>query len=185
MFEFNLLPPKSKEEIEKYIERDNTIKYSFFLILFILIVFGMISVFESIIVNQRVSGTESSIENLNEQISTFDSIKIINGELFLKSQTLEPILLKDIKIIEIIDTAVELTQGINDSRIIQYGREGTGFFTLRVEVPNVEDTYTMINNSRNIDKILNFFIKRIEKKYTGSNFEVDISFNIKPEISNG
>jgi hypothetical protein len=102
LFKFNLIPPKSKEEIVQLVERDNTILYSFILIFSSAVIFFVLTLLEALLVKPAVTNTTATIDGLKAQVNQFSEIKTTNGELFIKSRALEPLLEKDIELSNLI-----------------------------------------------------------------------------------
>src|SRR5260221_116538 len=100
LFKFNLIPPKSKEELNVLETRDNSILYSFLLVFFGMLVFFVLSLIQTFTTTPQVNKVDATLASQKAEIQAYDQVHEISVELFVKSQSLEPILQKDIKISE-------------------------------------------------------------------------------------
>ena len=136
-FEFNLIPPKSKEEIEVLVDRDNTLFYSFLLIFFGFFLFFILNIVKTVFVEPALDKVKNNITAVDTQISNFDEIKGINGELFIKSQALEPILDKDVEVTKVLQLEADIRKEFpNLIEVIDYARKGDGSFSFTFNITN-------------------------------------------------
>lgn len=180
-YKFNLLPPKTREELEIVKERDNSVFYAFLLVLVSVIVFLIVSLGDIFLVSTRVKSSEESLAFLNEQIKSFDSMKEQNGELFLKAQTLEPVLAKDIKLSEILEIASQMILNVESASITAYNREYTGEFSVTLAIDNYVTVNQILENSKSIDRIEDVFLKKMSLHQISSGqsiVEANISFKV-------
>ncbi len=177
---FNLVPPKTKEEQEQFEERNNSFFYSFILIFCAVVVFFILTLAQTLIINPRISSIQMSVDNLNSQIGSFNGLKSIHGELYIKSQALDSLLTKDIKITELLDISSQLKANIKDSQIIAYHRETTGGFLIDLKLDNFVDINQVYTNSESIKEVENLTLKSIAKQTNaGTGYVVaTIAFNI-------
>lgn len=134
IFNFNLIPPKTQEELSVLVGRDNTTLYAFFLIFFGMLLYFSFSFAQSVLISPKIALADTSISSLDAQIAGFDSIKRANGELLIKSQALEPILLNDIKITQLLSLSANILNNFPSATIVNYSREGTGEFVLTFRI---------------------------------------------------
>lgn len=162
IFKFNLIPPKSKEEIKELVERDNTVLYSFLLIFFAAFVFFVLNLLDIILVQPSLQTTKTNIAGLNNQISSYSAIKATNGELFIKSQALDPLLEKDIKLTDLIAIADNIDSTFAGSvNVVNYKREVNGEFFLTLNISDftkVAEIFNLLSNTQNVKGI---FIRRV------------------------
>ena len=176
---FNLLPLKSKEEIEFVEERDNSTLYGFLLVFFSVLVFVILSILQAGIIVPKINSNKVSVNNLNNIILQFNSIRSVNGELFLKSKSLEPILDKDIKIIEVLDISAEIIKDLSSTRIISYIRENSGDFTISVETQGYQNIERILSKARSITRIDKVFLKNMSQdSFDNNNIKASLSITI-------
>jgi hypothetical protein len=176
---FNLLPPKSKEEIEVIEERDNTILYGFLLIFFSVLVFVILSILQAGIIVPKINSKEASVNNLESLKLQFNSVKSINGELFLKSKSLEPILDKDIKITEVLNISAEIIKDLPSTRIISYIRESSGGFTISIETQNYQNIEKILTKAKSISRINKVFLRNMSQDHFDISYiKASLSFSI-------
>ncbi|MEO6728539.1 MAG: hypothetical protein ABIM99_01320 [Candidatus Dojkabacteria bacterium] len=180
LFKFNLIPPKTKEEIAQLEERDNTVLYSFLLIFFGAFVFFALSLLEIILVQPSLQTSKTNIATLNSQISSYDEIKAQNGELFVKSKALDPLLEKDIKLTDLIAIAenIDSTFG-SDVNVVSYKREITGEFFLNLNINDFTKVSAIVDLLKATDNVENIFIRRVGLENVNSTvLTMSISFEI-------
>jgi len=180
LFKFNLIPPKSKEEIKQLEERDNTVLYSFLLIFFGAFVFFVLNLLNIALVEPSLQTTKTNIANLNTSISGYNSIKAKNGELFIKSRALDPLLTKDIKLTDLIAIAenIDTTFG-GAANVTSYKRESTGEFFLNLNISDFSKVSQIVDLLKNTKNVKNIFIRRVGLDNIGSSvLTLSISFEI-------
>lgn len=175
---FNLLPPKTKEEIVAIDERDNSVLYSAFLVFFAVIIFSVFTVGKALLIDTRQSYLEDVISKQDTKISSYSSIRQVNGELFVKSNALAPIVEQDIKLSELLDVASKLIEGDSSILITNYARLLEGTFEVTFEMKNYSDINKISANSLKIDTLKEFFIKSLTKNTAGGAITAIVSFNL-------
>ncbi|MEP7103468.1 MAG: hypothetical protein ABI721_02035 [Candidatus Dojkabacteria bacterium] len=180
IFKFNLIPPKTKEEIKQLEERDNTILYSVLLIFFGAFVYFALTMLDVVLVQPSLANTKTVIGTLNSQISTYNEIKQKNGELFIKSRALDPLLAKDIKLTDLIDIADKIESTYNGNvNVVTYKREITGEFVLTLTISDfskISDLYQLLLATPNVKDI---FVRSISiDSNDSSKLSIVVAFNI-------
>lgn len=161
VFKFNLVPPKTKEELVVLEERDNSILYSFLLVFFAMLIFFVLNLIQTFIVNQRISLTTTQVTSQEASFANYDEIKRINGELITKGELLQPVLQKDIKLTELLDLSKEIVNDNPNTQITTYSRETTGEFVLSITSNNVESIRNLILYLNEKDNIKNVFLRSV------------------------
>lgn len=179
MFKFNLIPPKSKEEVAQLVERDNTVLYSFILIFSSAIVFFILTLLDAALVKPAQQNVATQITGLESQLTNFREIKTKNGELFIKSRALEPLLEKDIKLSKLIDLADKLVTSQGDSiQVINYKRETTGEFVLTLSLGTFDKVETVVTQLVAEGNISDIFLRTIGRDTNVNRISMVVSFNI-------
>jgi len=178
IFKFNLIPPKTKEEINVLVERDNSTLYAFLLVFFGMLVLSLLTLFQAIIVTPRVVTTNAGLSNQDNQLTSYNSIKKLNGELFVKSKALQPILDKDIKITQLLNISNVIIQQIPSAHIISYARENTGEFVLTFVLNSFEQSQTLFQSVKSQTQVNNVFLRSVVKDPNLGTFQAIISFNL-------
>ncbi|MFS8130887.1 MAG: hypothetical protein ACMG57_02820 [Candidatus Dojkabacteria bacterium] len=180
MFRFNLIPPKSKEEVAQLEERDNTVLYSFLLIFFAAFVFFALNLLDIIFVQPSLQAAKNNIATVNAQISSYDSVKAKNGELFIKSKALDPLLTKDIKLTDLIAIADNIdTTFAGSANVTSYKREITGEFFLNLNVTDFSKVSEVVDLLAKTDSVEHIFIRRVGQDSTDSStLAMAVSFEI-------
>ncbi len=177
-FRFNLIPPKSKEELMVLEERDNSIVYSLFLIFSAVFIFFALNLIEAIAIRPQILEAEQDLTNLQNKILQNDPIVKSNGELILKSNLLKPVINDDIKVAEIIDVSNEIA--VNGD-IMTYIREQTGEIVLTIKISNVGNVTNIIKSAQENEKIEDVFLRSvtIQQGSVPEIFNMTMSFRIK------
>lgn len=166
-FKFNLIPPKSQEEVSQLVERDNTLFYSFLLIVFGMFLFFVISIIKVAFIDPILSQVDSNLETVQSQISNFDEIRRINGELYIKANALDPILDRDVEVTKVLDLESRISQTFpNLIDVEDYSRRGDGSFALTF----------LIEDSKEVTKITEYMraqsevssVKLLSSQWTSS-----------------
>jgi len=173
---FNLIPTKTKDELVSLEERDNSVLYAAILIFFAVLIFAVFTVGKTLLVDTRKTFLESSLAKLDTQIDSYTSIKKLNGELYIKSNALSPIVEQDIKLTELIDVANKLVENSVNVLITSYSRELDGKFAVSIEMENYSDINTILANAEKIDILEEFFIETMNKPSEDAKVSCTVSF---------
>ncbi|MBE0574072.1 hypothetical protein IH575_04175, partial [Candidatus Dojkabacteria bacterium] len=146
VFKFNLVPPKTRQELIVLEERDNSILYSFLLVFFAMLIFFILNLIQTFVINQRIELSEKQIATQESQLDGYDDIRRIHGELITKSELLEPVLRRDIKLTEMLDLSQEIVAKNPGAQIVTYAREATGEFVLMFRLPNVDAATLLVDS---------------------------------------
>ena len=180
LFKFNLVPPKSKEEVQVLEDRDNSILYSSILIFAAMFIFFVLTMVQTVLVDPRLAASQLAITNKDKEITAYDTIKKVNGELFIKSKSLEPILEKDIKITQLLDISQQIKANVVSSEIISYSREPSGQFVITFSVGSMDQASLLIKNAKSITSLKDVFLRNVAKDSVNANkARATIAFNIK------
>jgi cell division protein FtsL len=176
VFKFNLVPPKTKEEIVVLEERDNSILYSFLLVFFAMFIFFILNLLQTFVINQRIDLTNSQIATQETSFSNYEEIKRINGELITKGELLEPVLKKDIKLTELLDLSAQITSDNFNTQIRTYSREATGEFVLTFSTPDVESVGSLLDYLYKKEELKDVFARSI--LVNSNSVDATISFSL-------
>ncbi len=178
IFKFNLIPPKTKEEIVVLQERDNTILYSFILIFVGMFIYFVLTLIQALLISPRVTTGENLLKAREQEITSYDSVRRVKGELFVKAQSLEPILDRDIKLSGLLKVGDNIIKNIPQSSIISYSRELTGDFVIEFTFSKIENVSSLIKLMKDDPKIKNIFLRTLANNEAKSNVRVVISFTL-------
>lgn len=184
-FSFNLIPPKSKEEIETLVERDRSMFYSFLLIFFSIFIYFILTLLNTFILSPRIESLESNIEKQKSQVITYNSTRSLNGEVFSKSQALAPVLALDIGSVELLETSEEFILDVSSAQIVSYGREFSGEFILSIIVDDYDSVALLIENAKKQENIDNVFLRQASVSIDKTYVTAVIAFTITNQDLNG
>lgn len=157
-FKFNLISKRSKEEITILQERDNTTIYSFILIFAGVLIYFVLTLFQFSFVDSKLQSIEDDISATKNEITNYNEVQSLNGELFLKSNLLTPVLEKDIKVNDFLEVTAEI---IGSSEIISYSRESNGEFVVNTAIDNYEQALEIIGNAKVTEGITDIKVRDI------------------------
>lgn len=158
-FRFNLLPRKSKLEVELIEERDNSIFYATAIVLFAALVWLITTLIVNQIVTPRLAEVNANIKKINEQIAVYDEQRARFGELYLKSRELKPLLSKKVNPDAIFSVADSLIEDVGSAGIISYKREDTGEFVFNIATANFGTVKDIMENARALDNVSNIELR--------------------------
>jgi len=178
IFSFNLIPPKTKEELVVLEERDNSILYSFLLVFFSMFIYFVLNMIQTFVVGQRIEETNTKIFQQESSFTAYDEIKRIKGELITKGQLLEPVLERDIKLTQLLDLGKQITQDNPTVSIITYSRESTGEFVLTFDLPDIPTASDLVNYLNEQEGLSGVFARNIIYKNNNTAVSATISFTL-------
>lgn len=159
-FQFNLIPPKTEQEITQLVERDNTLFYSFLLIFFGMVFFFFLTLIKVILVDPSLNQVESNINIANQEIAKYDGIRSANGELYIKAQSLDPILDKDVDVIKVLDLEARIRAKFpNLITVTDYGRNGDGSFSMGFLISDAKKLSDIMDYLATQSDVANVFLK--------------------------
>ncbi|MBN1916202.1 hypothetical protein JW796_04440 [Candidatus Dojkabacteria bacterium] len=130
-FVFNLLTPKSEEEIKKEEARDTGSLYSAVLPLIGSIIWVGLVLANSLILNNYVTTWQKKITNQEIEIISYSPQKRSNGELFLKARSLSGVIEKNINPEQFFGLVEGRLYSVSPNiEIRAYGREESGKFNV-------------------------------------------------------
>ncbi len=180
LFKFNLVPPKTKEELQVLEDRDNSILYSSILIFAAMFIFFVLVLIQTVLIDPRLLSSKLAVTNKDKEIAAYDTIKKVNGELFIKSKALEPILEKDIKITKLLEISQKIKENVVASEIVNYSREPSGEFVITFSVSSVDQASLLIKNAKSNSALKDVFLRSVIKNVGETNkANVTIAFSIK------
>jgi len=177
-FSFNLVPPKTKEELSVIEERDNSILYSFLLVFFSMFIFFVLNMIQTFVINQRIEQGNSQILQQESSFSAYDEIKRVKGELITKSELLELVLKKDIKLTEVLDLAAQIAIDNPTVKVTTYSRESTGEFVLTFSMPDIQTVSNLVDYLSQNKQLQNVFARNIQYIRNDTEVSATISFSL-------
>lgn len=178
IFKFNLVPPKTKEELGFLEERDNSILYSFLLVFFSMFIYFVLNLIQTFVLDQRIAETNTQIMQQESSFTAYDEIKRIKGELITKGELLEPVLKKDIKLTELLDLGEEVKLDNPSVEVTTYSRESTGEFVLTFTLPDLSTASALVEYLRQKETLVNVFARTIQYSADNTSVSATISFSL-------
>lgn len=183
-FNFNLLPKKSKELIEKERKRDSYSMYYSFLILFGVVIWLSLVLFNSFVVDKsRKEWEEINQDKENKIRNEYITIREIHGELVAKTNSIAPIISKDIDpetVFLVADEVFPINEG--NVKIVGYGRNPDGTFSIDISTKNFALIGQKARKLKNLDIVSELHID--ELSYSSSQGNVLARFNFTVDTSN-
>ncbi|MBW7953182.1 MAG: hypothetical protein QY330_01840 [Candidatus Dojkabacteria bacterium] len=138
-FTFNLLPKKTKEEVQKEEERDQSAIYTGILPLFAVCMWLALILFNGLVVDRVKANWQDAIDKKEKRIeSEYSAILRQNGELVKKTQALESVVQLDINPDRLFQLKEEIFPFPEQGIVIDgYGRERDGTFNVTIRTPDL------------------------------------------------
>jgi hypothetical protein len=179
-FRFDLLPRKSEDEIQELEVRDNTLLYSFLLIFFSAVVFFILTLVKVALVDPALAVSNNNVVNAEKQIRNFSQIQKVNGELYVKSTSLEPLLGQDVKTTKFLDFAEKFKTAFAGRVDIQtYLRESDGLFSMNLGTISTNEVQLIVQYLEDQEGVEDIFIKNLDWSTENDLLPVTIQIKFK------
>ena len=176
-FEFNLLQDKSRKELQQEEKRDESIFYTVVLLFSGVIIFLLLHLLDLLLVESRIVEANNTIADFEQAIEAKDDVRAKNGELFVKSERLAPVLEEDIKLIDFLQIADNIVGG--DIEIISYVRDQNGSFNIDFYVSNHSEALDVLSQAQNQNNVEQPFIRSLTVDEDRiEDLKVSLEFNI-------
>lgn len=175
IFIFNLIPPRSREEIEETKERNSSIVYALTLVLASAFVIFILNVVRITLIEPAKIQIEDDIASIQAQTGEGSQAVLLNGELFLKAQLLEEILVEDIAVERIINVSNQVAGG---NEILSYRRDGTGRIELLIRVDSIQSAANVISQAYLNSQVEDPLLSRINPDTGSDEMVITINFSI-------
>ena len=179
-FNFNLLPKKSRELIEKEKRRDKFSIFYSLLILFSVLIWCFLILFNNAIVDQSVKRWEATNLNKQNKIDTeFLETRQIHGELVSKTNSIAPLIKRDIDP-EVVFQVAEEVFPLNDATvvIVGYGRNNDGSFTISISTNDDLIIADKARKLRNLSIVTDLRINRVSNILSDNRITAEFIFSI-------
>lgn len=184
-FNFNLIPPRPKEEIEELQERDNSILYGFLLIFVAVFVYFSLIMLDFFLVAPKVDQSENLLAQRENTIDQFSNTRLQYGELIIKANAISEYLQKDIKIQEFMNVSEDLLSNFENAQITNYTRnEKDGSFTIRFKTNSITTPVELLELAQEFEEIQNFRVDNITK-YANDGGRLTVSINFQMTAQDG
>ncbi len=160
-FRFNLLPPLSAGDAVLQEEKDSSTVSAFLLVLFASIIYLAITLGQAILITPRQQEMEQLLVQSERAVESYQEVRQLNGELFIKTKTLQPVLEKNIDTAEIFRVAEEIKQSGNGLLIETYSRERNGLFVFSVIAPAVSEIPQLLMSTIEIAGVDDVLVRSI------------------------
>ncbi|MBL8014844.1 MAG: hypothetical protein JNK26_01490 [Candidatus Doudnabacteria bacterium] len=161
IFKFNILQTKSVRQRQIEYERDNSTLYALLLVLFASFVYLAIVITQGTIIEPRRLEALELLGQREDIAQTYADIRSLNGELFIKTRTLRPVLDKNIDAKEIFRVADAIIATKPGLIIESYVREQEGDFVFVVVSSTVTDVPEIIRDTIEIDGVSDVMVRNV------------------------
>lgn len=160
-FKFNLLPGRPKEYVKLEEQRDNTTLYGFLMVAFASLIYLVVILVQLLLVQPQLDTATQNLAARQLVKQSYADVQALNGELFIKTKTLKPVLQQNLDTAEIFRVTEAIKGGRSDLIIEDYNREKTGTFVFTVVSPNISDVPSILATTQKITGISDVFIRNI------------------------
>jgi len=158
-FKFSLLPPKSSTEVELESERDNSVVYGVILIFISALIFFLLLLVQNYLVQPKLTENQATLTSVQSQKLSFQSIQRLNGELFIKTKTLKPVLEKKVEPAEIFRVTTAITAANPNLVVTSYNRSESGEFVFQIAAASFDEVGTLLEIARDIEGVHDVSVK--------------------------
>ncbi len=176
LFKFNLLSKQNEEDIQTLEERDDSTLYAMVLVFSGIFIFFILNLIQLIVIQSRINSIQTRIDDTVAEITTYNDVRALYGEIFQKSNLLREPLLNDIKLTRLIEISSLMTQ--DDGTIVSYGRVPAGGFSLTVEVDTEENARNILNRAEEIEEVIRPYITVLSGANVIEGLQMSMTFDI-------
>ncbi len=182
-FAFNLLPPKSKDEIEEEAKQKQATVYGVFAPMICigvaLFIFFLDRVFILPTKNGWIQAVDTLRTNLNNPYNEIGSLKKVNGELKTKTDFIAEPVQKNVDFSNIFKITDEVfANSTYNAQPTSYGREDNGDFLVNAVSPNSNGPIEIYEKFKARDDVSNVNLRLVQKPEDSTNYRFTISFLI-------
>jgi hypothetical protein len=133
MFAFNLLPPRSKEELDLESQRVDGVLNSFIALFAVLVFAALAFIFNLLFVQRNVDNWQKSLTDVKSELgsssNTLGELKRTNGELKTKTEFISEAVQKNVDFALVFQVTKDVF-GTDKAVVTSYGREDNGEFVV-------------------------------------------------------
>lgn len=175
-FRFNLLPPKSKDIIEKEDKRSSALLYSAVLLFSIALVWVLISSANAYLKSVQVRNWQNTNNSKDTEISTYNQYAYENYELYQKANVLSSVVLKNTDpdlVFTLINNRVRASAP--NAAITRYGREASGNYQITGQTNNVNDIAKLLKDFKSEANVTDVSLISMQNENGNYQFIIDLA----------
>lgn len=180
LFAFNLLPPKTKEELEEEAKRARMLTYA---ILSPVICLGLTLVLFLVnvgYVDNTENGWKRSVDGIKQELSNPNNalgiLKTRNGELKVKTDFIADPIAKNVDF-ELVFQVTDAVFAANPSSVVtSYGRQDTGEFLVNATSRNSTGPSQILQAFKEQSQVVAADLKLVQKPADSNDYRFTISF---------
>lgn len=174
-FIFNLLPKKTKEEVEREDVRSTGLLYATILLFFTVLVWVGINAIDVFLLGDNVNKWELISSQKDAVISSYQGDRVRNGELVVKTQILSEVVDKHVDPSLVFDIIDEQIKTSTPTVVVdKYGRASDGSFQVSGVAESDEDVSKLIKDFSQRESIENVALLSIASS-EGGKYQFTIS----------
>lgn len=183
LFAFNLLPPKSKAELEELALKKRNFVYAVMvpvaclvvaIILFAINSFGVIPTRDNW--DNAVDTLAADLDNPNNEIGR---LRVINGELIAKTEFITEPISQNVDFERVFSIAEQVFEAEQGLEITSYSREDDGTFTVRAATRDREGPVKVLDKLSTIEDVESAFFSSFNYNEEFDYYTFDISFKVE------
>lgn len=183
LFAFNLLPPKSKEEVKEEIKRKKTFAYSLTAPVLCIAISLILVLLNAIAAEPTRASWDDAVQKVRKEMADPNNglglLKIINGELKLKTDFIAEPVQKNVNFDEIFKITETIFQNTSSQSIpTSYGREDDGRFIVNAVSKSEGGPAEILKKFQSDPKIRDPRLSLVSKLDDTSDYGFTISFEI-------
>lgn len=184
IFKFNLLPPKSEEEVALEVESADSLFYAVILVLVGVLVYLAIIGIQFVVTSPALKQAETTLAAREAQIIAFDDVKFNYGQLAFKLQSMKPLLARQLNPDDIFTTADAIRRQDPSIIVTAYGRQTDGKFNFAIVTSRPAELPSLIHNLMLRDNLKNISLPNIDFDIRSGTATTSIQLDIV-QVENG
>lgn len=189
LFAFNLLPPKTKEEIAEEMQRKRTNTYGVLLPVATLVIAVLLTLVNAILIEPSLNGWKTQVKaaeaELNDPNSFIGQLKATNGELVIKTDFVADPISRNInfnRIFEVRDAV--FNNNTTGSVATSYAREASGVFVVNAISSSRKGPEEILERFQQQEKVEagSVELRQVSFDASESEYRYSIGFIIKPDL---
>lgn len=180
LFKFNLLPPKSAQEVALEEEGADSSVYAFVLVFVASLIYLILVVVQAFLIDPRITTANQALNRARTELNSYSSVRLAHGELHIKSKALAEVLALSVAPDDIFKIADQIAGNSSDVTIEAYGREqASGLFLFQLAVSDITKLPTVIQKTKQIDGVSDVLVRTASVSSQDQKVRVNLTLSIQ------
>lgn len=178
LFKFNLLPPKSAQEVALEEEGGDSSVYAFVLVFVASLIYLILVLVQAFLIDPRTTAANQALNRARTELNSYSNVRLAHGELHIKSKALAEVLALSVAPDDIFKIADQIAS--SDVTIEAYGREQTsGLFQFQLVVNDITKLPTVIQKTKQIAGVSDVLVRTASVSPQDLKVRVNLTLSIQ------